>query len=52
MITPDELANGWTEESLKKYQAEREKAALNTVSADKIVRPQSQERFRPLRWRE
>lgn len=52
MITKDEIKNGWDAKSLEKYQKEREKVNLETISKEKVVKPESQERYRPLHWRD
>jgi hypothetical protein len=53
--TPEEKKNGWTEASLSKYVAEREKAqstALDITSPQRRKRPTEQNhRYSPLRWR-
>lgn len=51
-LTADEKRNGWTKESLKRYHNERYAANAKTIAEPRIVKPQSQERYKPLRWRE
>lgn len=51
-LTKDDKANGWTKESLKRYHAERDAANSKTISEPRIVKPESQERYKPLRWRD
>jgi len=55
-LTDDEIKNGWTKESLAKYQKEREAAQSQAIDPTsearlKARRPQSQVSYKPLRWR-
>lgn len=52
-LTPDEIKNGWTKDSLAKYQKEREAAQSESIDMTKRnMKPQSQVSYKPLRWRE
>ena len=51
-LSMDEKRNGWTKESLARYQKEREKANSESISKARIVKPKMQQSYRPLRWRE
>ena len=50
-MTKDEEKNGWTEETLAKYHKEREAARLEKISEPRIVLPDVQKEYNPLRWR-
>ena len=55
-LTDEERANGWTEETLTAYIAEREKAQAGVVMFDpeyrKPQRPKwANNRYNPLHWR-
>lgn len=50
--TKDELKNGWTAESLEKYHKERELITSKNILEPKIVKPDAQKGYNPLRWRE
>jgi len=52
MITETDKKNGWTEEALAKYQKEREKANLESISSPRVIKPQQQTSYRPHRWRD
>lgn len=55
--TPDELRNGWTQETLSQYLSERE--AVQSLAVDvnslsrKVARRSNEQnhRYNPLRWR-
>lgn len=57
--TPDELKNGWTEETLTRYIKERDAATYNgdgkrlaTLDYQRKVKPnRANGKFNPLRWR-
>ena len=55
-ITPEELKNGWTEQTLAVYVAEREQAQAGVVMFNPEYRkPQRRKwannRYNPMRWR-
>ncbi len=56
VLTPEEIANGWTAETLKSYFEGREKAQAGVILYDPRYRTRARPRFsnnlyRPLRWR-
>ncbi|MCH8330635.1 MAG: hypothetical protein IH946_04530 [Bacteroidetes bacterium] len=52
-LTPDEIKNGWTKETLGAYLKEREKGQAEAIDmTNRTVRPEIQESYRPLRWRD
>lgn len=55
-LTPEELANGWTEETLASYIKEREQAQAGIVMFHPDHRPAARpkwanNKYNPLRWR-
>ena len=52
-LTTDDIKNGWTQEALKAYLEEREKAQSESIDiTNRRVKPQIQVSYKPLRWRE
>lgn len=56
VLTEEERRNGWTEESLRSYLAERERAASRLISRDpELVQPkrptQANSKYSPFAWR-
>lgn len=54
--TPEERRNGWTEESLRAYWAQRERAAALVIQHDPDARKPAQpkianSKYSPFRWR-
>lgn len=58
-LTPEELANGWTEEDLRAYQAERDEAVgrvggfvvTNFDQPRPAIKIENTRKFNPHRWR-
>ena len=51
-LTPEDIANGWDEESLDMYQAERDRVTYEKIYFPKKTRPKfANSQYRPLRWR-
>ena len=52
-LTKEEIKNGWDVESLSKYLKEREKGQAESIDINnRIVRPDVQVSYSPLRWRD
>lgn len=52
MLTEEEKANGWTEESLEKYRKERERAQMEAIMNPLPKRPKwANNQYDPKRWR-
>lgn len=51
-LTKEEKRNGWTPEKLEKYRKEREESAVDNIFKPRSSRPDSQERYQPLKWRD
>ena len=51
-LTKTDIRNGWTAETLAKYHKDREEISLKKILEPRIVKPDTQERYNPLRWRE
>ncbi len=51
-LTKDDIKNGWTKEALEKYHKEREEANSKNILEPRIVKPEAQKGYHPLRWRE
>ncbi len=51
-ITPEEEANGWTQEALDRYRRERNRAQANLIFKPKNTKPKEQNHnYRPHKWR-
>lgn len=51
-LTPEEIKNGWTKETLETYFKDREKAQSAVVLSDRQQRPRfANNMYSPLQWR-
>jgi N12 class adenine-specific DNA methylase len=50
-LTEADKKNGWTAEALEKYHKEREEARQEKIFEPRIVHPDMQKEYNPLRWR-